>query len=68
MDWLEENNKDAMMLAGLELEALSADVLQLEGDLLADALANQGKVTDLFKRTSVADLVHTGHRLEERLH
>jgi Rrf2 family protein len=25
-------------------------------------------VTDLFKRTSVADLVHTGHRLEERLH
>jgi hypothetical protein len=50
MDWLEENNKDVLMLAGMELEALNADVLQLEGDLLADALANHGKVMDLFKR------------------
>jgi hypothetical protein len=50
MDWLEENNKDVLMLSGMELEALNADALQLEGDLLADALANHGKVMDLFKR------------------
>ncbi|MFB3893283.1 MAG: hypothetical protein ACE15C_14810 [Phycisphaerae bacterium] len=50
MDWLEENNKDALMLSGMGLEALNAEALLLEGDLLADSLANHAKVEDLFKR------------------